>query len=105
MKQEDDRRTPPFARLRQAAASPARTAPRRATWKLAAAAALLLAVGGAALVAQHLRAPLAPGPSPSIASRLPDAPGQTETGAFTWESPTAFLLEPPVRPESGGGAA
>jgi hypothetical protein len=106
LKREDERRAPPVARVWQAAASRRSQAHPRTLWGVAAAAAAAVVLVTAGVIGFGHRPPVSPvesPPPPIVQSPVPPAPPPAELGISWWESPTAFLLEPPARSSPGGG--
>jgi hypothetical protein len=105
MRREDERRAPSFERVWQAAAARRKKAIPRAVWGIAAAAALVLLLGaaGALLFGPWGRPAVSPAP-PIVQTHTPALPLPTEPWISTWESPTAFLLEPPVASSTAAGS-
>jgi hypothetical protein len=107
LKREDERRAPAFSQVWQAATARQRKAPPRTPWAIAgAAAAVILPMAvGAVLVGYRPweRQSVSPAP-PIVEMPVLQAPQPGELEITRWESPTAFLLEPPAGPSTGGGS-
>jgi hypothetical protein len=106
LRREDERQAPPFAHVCQQASTGRRATVPRIVWRIAAAAALVVLVGvGAAILSG--RGPWArPGASqapPVVQAPAPRQFGPTDLWISRWESPTAFLLEPPTCSSTGAG--
>jgi hypothetical protein len=107
LKREDERQTPAFSQVWQAAVARQRKALPRSLWAIAGAAAavILLVAAGAVLFGYRPweRQTVSPAP-PWVEMPALLAPQPEELEITRWESPTAFLLEPPAGSSTGGGS-
>jgi hypothetical protein len=107
LKREDERQTPAFSQVWQAAVARQTKAPPRSLWAIAGAAAavILLVAAGAVLYGYRPWGRQTVSPAPPIVERsAPHVLLPAELEITRWESPTAFLLEPPAGPSTGAGS-